>query len=194
MRPVIFLDFDGVLRPLPPRGRLCTPKQLARRFDDLRLLRVDPGMCTLYSGIDAQAMSLLAQLCSAFDAQIVLTSSWSAVYPLAAKAALSRSAPGCKRILVPAGYPWMICPWKSISPITPSRQQACWMRMHMPGHALSFSGSAKLTTLSGICHAVRCLLICPSAIIKTKTKGGRSDVEDIVRASQRDLHHRAGHP
>ena len=39
MRPVIFLDFDGVLRPLPPRGRLCTPKQLARRFDDLRLLR-----------------------------------------------------------------------------------------------------------------------------------------------------------
>ena len=213
MRPVIFLDFDGVLRPLPPRGRLCTPKQLARRFDDLRLLRVDPGMCTLYSGIDAQAMSLLAQLCSAFDAQIVLTSSWSAVYPLAAfqplfrpwhltqrvigsvpAGALSRSAPGCKRILVPAGYPWMICPWKSISPSTPSRQQACLMRMHMPGHALSFSGSAKLTTLSGICHAVRCLLICPSAIIKTKTKGGRSDVEDIVRASQRDLHHRARHP
>ena len=76
MRPVIFLDFDGVLRPLPPRGRLCTPKQLARRFDDPRLLRFDPGMCTLYSGIDAQAMSLLAQLCSAFDAQIVLTSSW----------------------------------------------------------------------------------------------------------------------
>ncbi|MFR2885314.1 MAG: HAD domain-containing protein [Merdibacter sp.] len=137
MRPVIFLDFDGVLRPLPPRDRLCTPKQLARRFDDLRLLRVDPGMCTLYSGIDAQAMSLLAQLCSAFDAQIVLTSSWSAVYPLgrfsaalspwhltqrvvgsvpAGESRLSRSAPGCKRILVPAGYPWMICPWKSISP------------------------------------------------------------------------------
>ena len=31
MRPVIFLDFDGVLRPLPPRGRLCTPKHLTQR-------------------------------------------------------------------------------------------------------------------------------------------------------------------
>lgn len=145
MRPVIFLDFDGVLRPLPPRGRLCTPKQLARRFDDLRLLRVDPGMCTLYSGIDTLAMSLLAQLCSAFDAQIVLTSSWSAVYPLAAFQPLFRPWHLTQRVIgsVPAGEsrPEQIRAWLQAHP------RPCWislddlpMEEHFPQHAVTTAG------------------------------------------------------
>lgn len=119
MNVFILLDFDGVLRPLPPRPARQSPAQLAARFHAHELLRADAGLLGLYAGIDPQAMALLAKLCDAFDARIVLTSSWSMFYPL--------------RMLRPLFRPWQIehrVIGRAPAAATRSAQIRAWQQAH----------------------------------------------------------------
>ncbi len=141
MNTFILLDFDGVLRPLPPRPAQQSPAQLAARFHAPELLRADAGLLGLYAGIDPQAMTLLATLCAAFDARIVLTSSWSMLYPL--------------RMLRPMFRPWQIehrVIGKVPAAATRPAQILAWQQAHLQDSWIALDDLAMTTEFPA--HAV----------------------------------------
>lgn len=87
MKPIIFLDIDGVLNPyrtyMFPVDNPNLLKQLSKETKNKDIEKLDINLVTqIYHGFDHQACSYIEQLCKEFDAKIVISSSWRLVYSL----------------------------------------------------------------------------------------------------------------
>lgn len=85
MKPIIFLDIDGVINPHRPIHTAPVDYELNKKLADQKN---DPGFLKLYIyftnqiyyGFDKTACILIKKLIEEFDAKIVLTSSWRLLY------------------------------------------------------------------------------------------------------------------
>lgn len=87
MKPILFLDFDGVINPFVPRlfdvddPDLCT--KLAKEKGNPEIETLGLRFVTqIYHGFDPMACWYIRQLCEEFDAQIIVSSSWRLTFTL----------------------------------------------------------------------------------------------------------------
>lgn len=89
-RKVIFLDFDGVLHPLPPeirRKEQADDKELKeilseRYHDDIYKTVDDAVLYYIYYDFSGEACYCVRQLCQIPHTEIVLSTSWRMLYDL----------------------------------------------------------------------------------------------------------------
>lgn len=86
-RKVIFLDIDGVLRPMIPRTRRKKEKNLkqilSERYHNPAYMEIsEPVLHNFYYDFHALSCYCVRCLCAMEDVEIVLSTSWRAMYEL----------------------------------------------------------------------------------------------------------------
>lgn len=91
MQPYIFLDIDGVCQPyVTVETLLSKPRhidnlhlRLAEKYNNEGIARLgDEDVNRIYFSFDQESMAFLKALIKEFDAQVIVTSSWTIAYSL----------------------------------------------------------------------------------------------------------------
>jgi hypothetical protein len=111
MKPVIFLDIDGVLHPYRSKKKDVPyqkdlHKKMARIKNNPAIEKLSEKMVNQFmSTFDADACSYIRKLQEEFDAQIVVTSSWRVYYNFEALQAIFALFDIQIHDLLPMGFP-----------------------------------------------------------------------------------------
>lgn len=87
-RKIIFLDIDGVLRPMMPYSKIRTKETnlkdvLSERYQNKAYRELDETILkNVYYDFNGEACYCVRMLCNLDDVEIVLSTSWRSFYPL----------------------------------------------------------------------------------------------------------------